>query len=169
MSSLSFTPDLTPSQMLRQGIFGGSYFGVEKFESKYNYSILFNTFDDDITEDMYLGDKYRPKLNKFNVRSGMPYQYWKDMGWMNERDPFGWFEWYCKYFSGMRGDDDDRQIIRWQNFSGVKGRWRNRIYSRINETKDWNISPVIQQSLLHWGYMVNEYDYELWFDLNKRM
>jgi hypothetical protein len=26
------------------------------------------------------------------------------------RDPYGWFEWYCKYDIGLRGNDDDRQI-----------------------------------------------------------
>ena len=70
--------------------------------------------------------------------------------------------------SGRRHQDDKRQIIRWQNFTGIKGRWRKRIYSRIYETKDWNISPIIQQSLMHWGYEVNVPDYDLWIEENKR-
>ena len=97
----------------------------------------------------------------------MPYEYWKDMNWMHERDPYGWFEWYCKYSMGIRGEDDQRQIQRWSGVCGPKGRWRNRIYSKINETNNWNISPRIQQSLLHWGYRVNKKDFSKWKIINK--
>ena len=33
---------------------------------------------------------------------------------------------------------------------------------------NWNISPIIQQSLMHWGYEVNVPDYDLWVEENKR-
>ena len=90
----------------------------------------------------------------------MDYKYWYDMKWMHEDDPYGWFEWYCKYTQGRRHEDDDRQIRRWQDFCGVNGRWRKRIYKRMIETGNWNASPRIQQSLLHWGYEVNMPDFE---------
>ena len=118
-------------------------------------------------KELYLGTKYQPKKNRFKIRSGMDYEYWKRMGWMHERDPYGWFEWYCKYSIGLRGNDDNRQISRWHAFCGIEGRWRNNIYKKIYETGDWNISPRIQQSLLHWGYEVNEDDYNLWKELNR--
>ena len=51
---------------------------------------------------------------------------------------------------------------------GINGRWRKRIYQRIYETNDWQISPRIQQSLLHWGYMVNKNDFEQWKILNNK-
>lgn len=160
---LEFYPNNTPSQMLRQGVFGGSYFGDSTINTNnYDYSDLFKSFDPDISQEMYLGSKYSRKVNKFKVHSGMSYEYWKGKGWMNDRDPYGAFEWYCKYFIGIRGEDDDRQIRRWQDFAGVKGRWRNNIYKKIYETGDWHTSPRIQQSLLHWFYTVNEEDYQLW-------
>jgi hypothetical protein len=31
---------------------------------------------------------------------------------------------------------------------------------RVIETDDWYISPRIQQSLLHWGYRINDNDFE---------
>ena len=82
-------------------------------------------------------------------------------------DPRGWFEWYCKYFLGRRHEDDERQIKRWLAFCGPKGRWRNIIYKKIFKAGckvdfSWNISRRIQQSLLHWSYVVNEEDYENW-------
>ena len=164
MSALEFRPNLTPTQMLEEGIFGGSYFGVEKLQGDYDYQSLFQETLSNISPHLYLGNKYSPKLNKFKVRSGMPYEYWVDMKWMHADDPYGWFEWYIKYFNGRRHPDDDRQIRRWQDFCGTNGRWRNRIYKRIYETGDWNVSPRIQQSLLHWGYKVNEDDYNLWLN-----
>ena len=111
----------------------------------------------------------------FKVRSGMNYDYWTEMNWMHPDDPYGWFEWYLKYFNGRRHEDDDRQIRRWQDFCGVNGRWRKRIYQRIYETGGWgalanqDVSPRIQQSLLHWGYMVNKNDYEQWLTLNNKL
>ena len=99
----------------------------------------------------------------------MDYEYWKEMNWMHEDDPYGWFEWYCKYTLGRRHEDDDRQITRWQNFCGKNGRWKDRIYSNIYKTKDWKVSPRIQQSLLHWGYFVNDYDFEHWKYLNNKL
>ena len=63
---------------------------------------------------------------------------------------------------GIRGEDDDRQIRRWQDFAGTNGRWRNRLYKRIEQEDDWSISPRIQQSLLHWGYKANEEDYSMY-------
>ena len=117
MSTLEFRPNLTPTQMLEEGIFGGSYFGVEELEGDYDYQSLFQETLSNISPHLYLGNKYRPKLNKFKVRSGMPFEYWVDMKWMHADDPYGWFEWYIKYFNGRRHPDDDRQIGRWQDFS----------------------------------------------------
>ena len=161
-SKLEFYPNLTPKEVLQAGAFGGSYFGVEDLEGDYDYQSLFAETLEGVDPHLYLGEKYKPRMNRFKIRSGMDYAYWKEMGWMHEDDPYGWFEWYLKYYNGRRHSDDDRQIRRWQDFCGINGRWRNRIYSRIYETDDWNVSPRIQQSLLHWGYKVNERDYQLW-------
>lgn len=169
MSKLEFYPYLTPTDILKNGAFGGSYFGVEQLEGDYDYQSLFQETLADVSPHLYLGNKYKPKMNLFKIRSGMNYDYWTEMNWMHKDDPYGWFEWYLKYYNGRRHPDDDRQIKRWQDFCGINGRWRKRIYSRIYETKDWQISPRIQQSLLHWGYMVNKEDYMQWKYLNNKL
>ena len=163
MSNLAFYPILTPREVIEEGAFGGCYFGlpIEEYTT-FEYNKLFDYNFDGLDKSLYLGETYKPRMNKFGIRSGMDYEYWKEMNWMHERDPYGWFEWYCKYSMGIRGEDDDRQIRRWQDFCGTNGRWRNRIYSRIEETDDWDISPRIQQSLLHWGYKVNKEDFEMY-------
>ena len=46
---------------------------------------------------------------------------------------------------------------------GPKGRWRNNLINKIlacarrveEAVEDHNISPVIRQTLQHWGYKVN--------------
>jgi hypothetical protein len=161
-SNYQFNPNLTPREIIEAGAFGGNYFGVDVGANLEDYKELFDYHFFNLDTSLYLGETYKPRLNRFKVRSGMDYEYWKDMGWMHQRDPYGWFEWYCKYSVGLRGEDDNRQIRRWQDFTGINGRWRNAIYKRIYETRDWNVSPRIQQSLLHWGYEVNEDDYRMW-------
>ena len=161
MSQLDFYPLLSPREVIERGAFGGCYFGmfIEEY-TNYDYNSLFDYHFDGLDTSLYEGETYKPRLNKFKVRSGMDYNYWKEMKWMHEDDPYGWFEWYCKYTQGRRHEDDDRQIRRWQDFCGVNGRWRKRIYKRMIETGNWNASPRIQQSLLHWGYEVNMPDFE---------
>ena len=41
MSKLEFYPYLTPSDILNNGAFGGSYFGVEELEVDTDYQSLF--------------------------------------------------------------------------------------------------------------------------------
>jgi len=164
MDNITFIPNLTPRQVIEAGAFGGSYFGIKIDESEDDYEDLFNSLFKGLDTRLYLGVKYSAKLNRFEIRSGMDYKYWKDMKWMRSQDPRGWFQWYCNYYLGRRSSDDERQIARWKDFCGEKGRWRNNIYSQIHRTGDWDISPRIQQSLLHWGYRVNQQDYQLWLE-----
>jgi len=166
-SSLSFYPNLTPRQVIEAGAFGGSYFGcIVDDPVEYDYKALFEYHFDGLDKELYLGSSYSPKTNRWKIRSGMDYRYWKDMGWMHENDPYGWFEWWCKYDMGRRGEDDGRQIARWQDFCGSTGRWRINIYGQVHKTGGWNISPRIQQSLRHWGYEINNSDYQEWL-MNK--
>jgi hypothetical protein len=167
MNSLDFHPNLTPRQVIEAGAFGGCYFGypIEEYVV-YDYDALFKYHFEGLDKELYLGEKYNVKSNKWKVRSGKDYEFWKSMNWMCEDDPYGWFEWWCKYDMGRRGNDDGRQIARWQDFCGKKGRWRLNIYGKIDSTGDWNISPRIQQSLRHWGYEVNQGDYLEW-SMNK--
>ncbi len=157
-----FKPMLTPKQMLKKGIFGGTYF---------NKLVDYRKFPKDwfleIDKSYYLSTNYKKEVNYFNIKSGQTQEDWEAKGWIHKDDPRGWFEWYCKYFEGRRHADDERQIKRWLAFCGPNGRFRNSIYNKIYKSglgieNSKDISPRIQQSLLHWSYMINNEHYELW-------
>jgi hypothetical protein len=78
---MNFNPNLTPREIIEAGSFGGSYFGfpIEEYID-YDYTSLFNYHFDGVDTFLYMGETYKPKLNRYKVRSGMDYQYWKDMG-----------------------------------------------------------------------------------------
>ena len=158
---------LTPKEMLHRGIFGGTYFSA---------LISYKDFPDDwfkgLNKNFYSSEKYSVEVNCFKIKSGQSQKEWEEKGWMHQDDPRGWFEWYCKYFMGRRHEDDERQIKRWLAFCGPKGRWRNIIYKKIHAVdcdikNSGNVSRRIQQSLLHWSYIVNDDDYKLWIKNKK--
>ena len=161
---------LTPKEMIRMGVFGGTY-----FSKLVDYRTFPKEWFSDIDENFYLSNDYQKEINYFKIKSGQSQEEWVRKGWIHKDDPRGWFEWYCKFFNGRRHEDDERQIKRWAAFCGPKGRFRNNIYKKIFKAgvriQDSNkISPRIQQSLLHWSYKVNNEDYEKWkLDNQKRI
>lgn len=157
-----FKPMLTPKQMLKKGIFGGTY-----FNQLVDYRIFPQDWFSELDESFFLSQKYNSRVNFFKVKSGQSQEEWEKKGWIHKDDPRGWFEWYCKYYCGRRHSDDLRQIKRWLAFCGPKGRFRNTIYNKIHKlglsiNDSFEVSPRIQQSLLHWSYIVNNEDFERW-------
>ena len=158
----SFKPMLSPKEMLQKGIFGGTY-----FNKLVDYSVFPKDWFLDLDQSYFLSKNYNKKINYFNIKSGQSQEEWEAKGWIHKDDPRGWFEWYCKYFNGRSHEDDERQIKRWLAFCGPSGRFRNSIYNKIFKSgleieNSKSISPRIQQSLLHWSYIVNNEDYERW-------
>ena len=164
---MSFNPMLSPKEMINKGVFGGTYFS-DLIDPRDFPKDWFEGLD----EFYYRSSQYRSEVNFFKVKSGQSQKEWEDKGWIHKDDPRGWFEWFCKYFMGRRHEDDERQINRWLAFCGPKGRWKNIIYKQIYEEKceikySESISRRVQQSLLHWSYVVNENDYKVWINENR--
>lgn len=132
-----FKPELTPKQMLRMGIFGGKYM-----------TDCANEFPKDWFKEAKLcSEKHDPVLNYFKVNASQPIGVWKKKGWVNNQDPRGWFQWYCRYYMGRRTLDDERQIKRWK---AIK---RHIAQVRQNCKKgDIACRPVQRQAILHWAY-----------------
>ena len=165
-----FKPNLSPHEILKMGAFGGTYFrpiysSVTKKHYKSEDVIKeypkswFKGIDID---KMVTSSKYDKKVNKYGVKCGSDLEDWEKSGWMHEQDPYGWFQWYCRFYMGRRTDDDKRQIKRWLALTGPKGRFKNRLVNMIKKKDakydDASISPVIRQTLLHWGYQITPND-----------
>lgn len=165
-----FTPNVTPKDVLKQGSFGGTYYRdiyssitgksykgkqvIKEFPKSWFQGINIDT--------MVTSPTYNKKINKYGVKCGSSLQDWEENGWIVEQDPYGWFQWYCRFYRGRRTNDDQRQIDRWKKLAGPNGRFRKRIINMIKKKNkrydDVSVSPVIRQVLLHWGYELTEKD-----------
>ena len=167
-----FKPNLTPQQVLKMGSFGGTYFrpiysSVTKKHYKSQDIIKeypkswFKGID---IEKMVTSSDYDKNVNKYKVKCGSELEDWEDKGWIKEQDPYGWFQWYCRFYRGRRTDDDERQIKRWMGVAGPNSRFKKRLINMIKnknaDIDDYTISPVIRQVLQHWGCKVTKKDLE---------
>ena len=133
-----FTPELTPAQMLRLGVFGGKYMTDTQKE---------------FPKSWFARAKLSPRrrdrsLNFFGVDASQPLSVWRDKGWIHPDDPRGWFQWYCRYYMGRRlPDEDQRQIRRWKAM-----RRHVRQIERQCESGDLTCRRRQRQALLHRAY-----------------
>jgi hypothetical protein len=133
----AFQPELTPTELLRLGVFGGKYMTDCR-----------NEFPESWFAKAKLSPERRdPTLNFFGVDASQPLSVWRAKGWIHPDDPRGWFQWYCRYFCGRRMADDTRQIGRWRNM-----RRHVRQIERGCEKGDLHCRPRQRQALLHWAY-----------------
>jgi len=166
-----FTPNLTPKQIFELGSFGGTYwrpikskFFKKKLKNKHKKYIWLNNIDNDTLTRSF--DEYDKKINKYGVKVGTTLEFWEEKGWIDKKDPYGWVQWYCEFYSGRRSKDDERQISRWSKLAGSNGRFRKWLVTQILKkgTKDdwdnYNISPAIRQTLQHWGYKLTKKDFD---------
>jgi hypothetical protein len=133
-----FAPELTPAEMLALGVFCGKYMTDcrDEFPAAWFERARLATGKADCA------------LNHFGVRASVPLRVWREKGWINPDDPRGWFQWYCRYYSGRRmADEDRRQIGRWRAFR------RHAAQVRQNcEPGDPFCRPRQRQALLQWAY-----------------
>ena len=133
----AFTPDLTPAQMLRLGVFGGKYLTDCRAE---------------FPKSWFAGVRLCPahhdaRVNYFGVNASQSLAVWRRSGWMRPQDPRGWFQWYCRYYLGRRSGDDERQIRRWRAV--------RRHVAAIEKNcapNDLGCRRKQRQAVLHWAY-----------------
>ena len=114
---MDFGTNKTPVEVIKEDAFGGTYFrdiysGVnDKF-----YKNSWKEFKElkDIDKKYYFSDYYDVSVNKYGVKCGISLRFWENNGWINPLDPYGWFQWYFRYYLGRRSKDDKRQIKRWK-------------------------------------------------------
>ena len=149
-------------QIITEGAFGGTYFRdiYSNVNGKwYKNSWKEFNFSKDIDDKYYSSNFYDVKVHKYGVKCGTSLRFWENKGWINGQDPYGWFQWYCRYYLGRRSDDDKRQIKRWV---GIVNRFKGILVKMIKNKgvkfDDYSIYPKIRQVLLHWGYQLTEKD-----------
>ena len=133
-----FTPELTPRDMLRLGVFCGKYMTDTRDEFPANW----------FTDAKLAPNRRDCSLNCFGVDASQPLSVWQAKGWIHPDDPRGWFQWYCRYYMGRRMPEEDRrQIKRWKairrHIAQIK---------RNCEPGDLTCRPRQRQALLHWAY-----------------
>jgi len=134
----AFTPELTPAEMLELGVFCGKYM---------------TDCRDEFPAEWFVRAKLAPSrsdcsLNYFGVRASVPLREWQAKGWIHPDDPRGWFQWYCRYYSGRRlPGEDERQVARWRAFRRHAAQLR-----RHCEPGDPFCRPKQRQALLQWAY-----------------
>jgi len=132
-----FKPELTPSELLELGVFGGKYMTdcMDEFPAAWFEHARLNS------------ERHDPDLNFFGINASKPLSYWREKGWIHPDDPRGWFQWYCRYYMGRRGPDDARQIKRWKAMT--------RHIAQIKKNcppGNLNCRRKQRQALLHWAY-----------------
>jgi len=132
-----FKPELTPKQMLALGIFGGKYMTDCRKEFPASW----------FTRARLSPQRKDPSLNYFGIDASKPLSYWRAKGWINDQDPRGWFQWYCRYYMGRRTDDDARQIRRWKQIVRHIAQIKHAC-----EPGDLHCRPRQRQAVLHWAY-----------------
>lgn len=132
-----FKPELSPKEMLELGVFGGKYLNdcIDEFPKGWFVNAKLSKFKN-------------IELNYFSVDASQPLSEWRKKGWINEQDPRGWFQWYCRYFMGRRTQAEDlRQISRWRAFVRHVG-----AIKKYCEPYDFQCRKKQRQALLHWAY-----------------
>lgn len=136
--ALDFTPDLTPKQMLKMGVFEGHYLND-----------CLSEFPDDWFDEARISyDKPDVSCNFFKIKSRQSLSVWRQNGWIIMPDPRGWFQWYCRYYMGRRIKDvDELQIRRWKSFRRHKAQIEHNC-----QMFDVDCRVRQRQALLQWAY-----------------
>ena len=107
--------NISPADVIKKGAFGGTYirdiyYGVNNKFSKDSWKEFKEL--EGIDEKYYASYFYDVGLNKYGVEYGTSLRFWENKRWINEMDPYGWFQWNFTYWKGRRCEDDQRQIDR---------------------------------------------------------
>ena len=142
---MNFSPNKTPIEIIKEGAFGGTYFrDINKkwYKNSWKEFVQFKNID----AEFYASDDYDVNVNKYGVKCGTSLRFWENKGWINNKiDPYGWFQWYFRYWLGRRSKDHKRQINRWKK---TVSRFRGKLVKMIRDVgskfDDYSITPKIR-------------------------
>ena len=166
----NFKPNLTPSDIMKLGSFGGTYWrDIYSSVTKKKYTNQHNNYPKSwwkgIPKNWMVSEweEYNKDINKYKVKVGTTLKFWEEKQWIKPSHPYGWFQWYCDFYNGKRSSDDERQVSRWLRTAGPNSRFRKMLINIIKKKdgtyNNFNISPKIRQTLQHWGYKLTRKDF----------
>ena len=151
---MHFSPNKTPIEVIREGVFGGTYF--RDIYSGINGKWYKNSWKEflrlqNIGATFYASHYDDENVNKYGVRCGTSLTFWEENnGRINKINPYGWFQWHFRYWLGRSSKDDERQINRWiKIMSSFRGKLAKMIKDIGSKCDDYSIQPKIRQILLH--------------------
>ena len=159
---MDFGTNKTPKEVIVEVAFGGTYFSdICSNVSRKWYKNSWKEFKflKNVDKKSYTSNFYDVRVKMYGVKCGTSLRFWENKGWIRPIDPYGWFQWYCRYYSGRRSSDDERQTKR---FNGIVCRFKGILVIMIKDKAakfdDYSVAPKIRQILLHWGYELNKVD-----------
>ena len=105
----------TPIEVIKESVFGRTWFRyiLSGVTGKW-YKKSWKKFDQlkNINPKFYCTSYYNISVNKCDAKCRTSLRFWENKGWINEIDPYGWFQWSFRNWLGRRSEDDERQITR---------------------------------------------------------
>ena len=130
---MKLNPNKTLIEVIGKGAFRSIYFrdsyaGINEKWQKNSWKEL-NQLKN-INKKYYSSDYYDLSVIKYGVKCGTSLRFWENKGWVNETDPYGWFQCHFRYWLGARSKDDEEQINRWKK---IVTRFRGKL---VKQTRD---------------------------------
>ena len=114
---MEFHPNISPKDVIKKGALGGTYF--RDIYSNVNNKWYKNSWKEfkeleSIDKKYYCSDFNDIAINYYGVEVGTSLKFLESKGWIKPVDPYGWLQWYWRYYNGRRSEDDKSQINRWK-------------------------------------------------------
>ena len=143
--AMDFRPNITPIEVIKKELLEGLILetlilvlmvnGTEKHGKNLLINLLKN-----IDQKYYCSSYYDISINKYGVKCGTSLKFWENKGWIHSVDPYGWSQWYFRFWLGRRSVDDERQINSWKGIVTIcKGKLVKMIKDANSRLDDYSI------------------------------
>ena len=69
-------------------------------------------------------------MSRYGLKCGTSIGFWENKSWINKIYPYGWFQWYFRYWLAGKLKDDKRQINSWKK---IANRFRGKLVKMISD------------------------------------